>query len=394
MPLRKFVFWVHLACGVGAGLVILTMSVTGVLLTYEKQMVQWSDREYWVAQPAPRTDAPLNVVIANARAHDPEARVAAVVVYADPDAPISATLSGGRILYLDPSTGLVRGENTRSMRAFFAGVKGWHRWLSVEGDARNGARAITGWSNLVFLFMVISGLYLWVPKHLSWRHLRPILLYNPKATGKARDFNWHHVFGFWLSLPLALVIASASFISFTWVSDWALERVSTEAAVIPVRNVSQSSVIPIPGTIEGPATLDQLLEVARTRIPGWRTVSINLLTPPDDPVQFLIDRGWGGEPRQQSTLTLARDNAREVSYEPHDAQPAGRRLRLFFRYAHTGEYFGLLGQSVAGLASLAGIVLVWSGFALAWRRLARTLRRNLKQRRSAVTGPSGSTPGS
>jgi len=32
--LRKTVFWIHLSVGVGAGLVILMMSVTGVLLTY------------------------------------------------------------------------------------------------------------------------------------------------------------------------------------------------------------------------------------------------------------------------------------------------------------------------------------------------------------------------
>ena len=37
LPLRTGVFWVHLACGMTAGLVILMMSVTGVVLTYQKQ---------------------------------------------------------------------------------------------------------------------------------------------------------------------------------------------------------------------------------------------------------------------------------------------------------------------------------------------------------------------
>ena len=36
---RRTTFWAHLACGVAAGLLILLMSVTGVLLTYEKPMV-------------------------------------------------------------------------------------------------------------------------------------------------------------------------------------------------------------------------------------------------------------------------------------------------------------------------------------------------------------------
>lgn len=33
---RRAIFWVHLSCGVFAGLFILAMSVTGVLLTYER----------------------------------------------------------------------------------------------------------------------------------------------------------------------------------------------------------------------------------------------------------------------------------------------------------------------------------------------------------------------
>ena len=46
MTLRRVLFWAHLTAGVCAGLVILIMSVTGVLLTYEKQLIEWSDRMY------------------------------------------------------------------------------------------------------------------------------------------------------------------------------------------------------------------------------------------------------------------------------------------------------------------------------------------------------------
>src|SRR5262245_10479635 len=42
--LRRVFFWLHLVAGVGAGAVILVMSVTGLLLTYEKQILAWADR--------------------------------------------------------------------------------------------------------------------------------------------------------------------------------------------------------------------------------------------------------------------------------------------------------------------------------------------------------------
>ncbi len=41
---RSTIFWIHLVCGVAAGLVVLMMSVTGVILTYERQVGAWADR--------------------------------------------------------------------------------------------------------------------------------------------------------------------------------------------------------------------------------------------------------------------------------------------------------------------------------------------------------------
>jgi len=39
------------------------------------------------------------------------------------------------------------------------------------------------------------------------------------------------------------------------------------------------------------------------------------------------------------------------------------------RFGHTGEVFGLAGQTVAGLASLGALVLGYTGLSLAIRRL-------------------------
>ena len=46
----------------------------------------------------------------------------------------------------------------------------------------------------------------------------------------------------------------------------------------------------------------------------------------------------------------------------------GRRVRSWTRFLHTGEALGALGKAVAGLASSGAVLLVWTGFALAWRR--------------------------
>ncbi|HJO17620.1 MAG TPA: hypothetical protein QGH09_05425 [Vicinamibacterales bacterium] len=45
--------------------------------------------------------------------------------------------------------------------------------------------------------------------------------------------------------------------------------------------------------------------------------------------------------------------------------------RIWLRYAHTDEVYGIVGQTVAGLASLAGGILVWTALALSWRRFIK-----------------------
>jgi hypothetical protein len=40
---------------------------------------------------------------------------------------------------------------------------------------------------------------------------------------------------------------------------------------------------------------------------------------------------------------------------------------------HTGEFFGFFGKCMALLASLSAMLLVWTGFALSYRRWRRWL---------------------
>lgn len=66
--------------------------------------------------------------------------------------------------HADPYTGEILGAGATGIRKFFALVTQVHRWFNVQGEGRETARAITGASNLLFLFLVLSGMYLWLPR--------------------------------------------------------------------------------------------------------------------------------------------------------------------------------------------------------------------------------------
>ena len=74
-------------------------------------------------------------------------------------------------------------------------------------------------------------------------------------------------------------------------------------------------------------------------------------------------------------MSFDRASAALVKNEGFEQLSAGRRVRSWLRFAHTGEFYGLTGQTIAGLASLGGVFLVYTGIALATRRLLAWIKR-------------------
>lgn len=72
LKLRQLIFWPHLIAGVTAGAVILTMSVTGVLLAFEKQIIAWADQRSITGSLAAGSRLSPESLLARVRAAEPE----------------------------------------------------------------------------------------------------------------------------------------------------------------------------------------------------------------------------------------------------------------------------------------------------------------------------------
>jgi uncharacterized iron-regulated membrane protein len=417
MKLRTLIFWPHLIAGITAGIVILVMSVTGVLLTYERQMIAWSDSGYRSTVPASGGDRlPVETLLQTIRKQHPNVAPTAVTFGSAPDAPATVAVPQ-RTLYFDAYSGQLLGEGAQGMRRFMSETRAWHRWLAVEGDGRPVARFITGWSNFLFLFIVVSGFYLWFPRKWTWNHVRSVLLFSRNSTSKARDFNWHNVIGVWSAIPLAIVVASALPISFPWANAMVYRAVGEEPPVQRGREGGGARGREgVGGGREGRAggpearagggearagregggrreeraapTLDGLNTLwarAAQQVEGWRTINVRVPESDRAPVVFAIDKGDGGQPQHRSTLTLDRATGEVVTYESFESQSLGRRLRSISRFAHTGEVLGIPGQTIAGLATAGSVVLVWTGLALAWRRWRAWMKRRAATAREPIS---------
>jgi uncharacterized iron-regulated membrane protein len=382
MRLRQFFFWLHLAAGVLAGLAIAIMAFTGTLLAFQKEIIAALERDARIVQPAGERLS-LDELWQRVRANEATARATAITLEAAPNQVASVTVNRGEVYLLNPYTGAIVAA-PRGPRAFFRGVESWHRTLGLAGEARVWGKSVNDAANLLFLFLALSGLYLWWPRgtfRAGWRAAG----WFRKLKGRARDWNWHNVFGFWSAPFLIVLTVTALPLSY----DWASRAIYTLTGTIaPSGGPSLPDAgITMPSDETGvPRSREQLLVRVEKTFPNWaeityrgasgnsgkRTESQHKREPGQSrkltPVMFTVrtTKPW---PRMATTtLVLDPISAEILKREDFSDQNAGRQLRSWMRFLHTGEALGWPGQLAAGAFSLFSVVLVYTGWALAWRR--------------------------
>ena len=374
MPLRKILFWLHLTAGVTAGLVILLMSVTGVLLAFERQIVAFAQRDLRAtAADAAKTPLPLSRVVATAAGAVPDAKPSNMIVRSDALAPVAVAFGRERTLFVNPYTGIILGEGSTRVRGFFEANRNLHRWMAMKGEGRERGKAITGAANLTFLFIVLSGLVIWIPRRRTRTGFRNAALFRRGLRGRARDLNWHHVLGIWAFLPLVAIVFSGVVISYPWATRLVYRAFGSTPPNPQPPGGERSGGGKLDLTLLDPVATAARSEAGRVA-PGWQSLSIRLPLSAKGPIAVAVDEGNGARPDLRSQLLIDPKTARFVEHKTYAQQEGGQQARSWLRWIHTGEAGGITGQFVAMLASAAAVVLVYTGLALALRRFARSLR--------------------
>jgi len=357
--IRKCIFWAHLIVGLLVGVVVLTLCLTGALLAFEKQILDWAERDPRASPPSSSAERlHPSVLIAHAAKLNP-GKVSNIEWLADSQMPARLYYADRSLLLLNSWNGEVLGRGAGSLRAFFGTTTTVHVNLALLGTGK----WMVDVSNAAFVFLALSGLWLWWPRHWRWKALRNSVAIRFRVRGKARDWNWHNALGFWFLMPLLILAASGLVISFkpvdTWWRDFAGKHLLATPAPSPALSLASG---------ESPGWNGVMNAVAR-QCPGWH--SIMLTSSPANPqgvATLMVSMGTLG----QRTLirNVSVDQARQtiVKIKTWENEDPSLRARMIARFAHTGEILGPWGQLLAALACLAGILLVYTGFALSWRR--------------------------
>lgn len=413
---RQILFWSHLTAGLSAGLFIGVMCFTGTVLAFQDEIVVWAERDTrQVTAPADATRLPLADLQRKLRAAQPEFRSAGITLLNNPAAAV--TFSAGRDggFYVNPYTGEVRSPASTKVRDFMQTMLTWHRFLGQDGDQRATGKLINGVCNIAFCVLAASGLYLWMPRTWSWAGVKAIALFNWRLAGKAPDFNWHNTIGLWSAPILIVLTLTAVPMSFRWGGNLIYQLVGEEPPAQPgPGQASPAAATPAaeikrPSPDARPLGQDALILRVQQDFPRWEQITLRTgggqrgqrleasaqagnatpsareNSPPGaeprrerlaggegrgipQPLTVTI-RETGAWPRMATTtLTLNPFTGEVLKREGFGDFSPGRQIRTWTRFLHTGQALSWPGQLVAGLACLGGCFLVYTGFALAWRR--------------------------
>lgn len=398
MSFRKIIFWAHLVAGLVAGLVIATMALTGMTLAFRNQIVARVERGVaHVAPPPPGTTAqPLGDLVSAVREDQPDARISGVTVQHDPTAAVLVSTGRNEGVYVDPYSAEILGPTATAWRSFFQTMEDWHRALGREGPNRRIGQAVTGAACALYFWLLLSGFYLWWPAKVGRLRF--------KLGGKARDWNWHNVVGAWVS-PLLLVTTFTGLVmSYRWANNLVFVLSGSpvpaaEGGGAPrgegnrpgaggpgergngERMASGARPDGAPRNREGAGggsrmriDYDRMVHAAAQAVPDWESINVRAGGPrgggPGGAAGIAVSvRPQGVWPLfAQTQLTLDPATGAVLRTETYDQSNAGRKVRTWIRFLHTGEAFGWVGATLMALAAAGGVLLVFTGLSLAYRR--------------------------
>jgi uncharacterized iron-regulated membrane protein len=368
----------HLGAGVVAGVLIVYFSVTGAMLVYERPIMHAADQRSYAADPVlpGAMRIPLDELLARAVAAVP-APVDAVTIYQDAHAPVEIETANRDVYFVDPHSGRVQGPVSPRLRAFFAQVTALHRWFGLSNAHHAAATAVKGAVVLLLLFQLVSGAFLWLPHRWNNTALRVGTVPRLRARGRARNYNWHKVTGFWIGLPLAIVVVTGVIMAYPAVNAL-LFRLARSP--LPVRGGNGAPRRHDVAKHALPARLDQAFTLATSSVNGWRSATLRL-TPGPPGLSFIVDRSDGGHPDEREQVLIDRKTRQVLRREPFAALSRGQQWRSWVRFAHTGEAGGWWGETLALVTACGAAILSITGIALSFDRLRRWQGSNRRRER-------------
>lgn len=366
--LRRLWLNVHLWIGVGLAVLLIPISISGGLLVFHDNIdaainpARYAVTGTQVALPSVYIDKAAEAV----RNEPGNLRITGLRYPEEPGLPIQAMAraqsngpgrdGGGRprflTVFLDPPNGAVL--DTMDFRAsFFGFLHVFHENLTLQ---QYSGRQIVGWAGLGMLTLSLTGIWLWWPRNV--RSLGALLRGLRWTRSSRFTFNLHHLLGFWIAIPLAVVSFTGIYLSFPQTARSAMSSVATmnpQGARGGFGEVARQT------TLSADAALDLALKAE----PGARPTALFLPTQPRG------ERGiaaWRIQMERRSSGEIVTVMVDDPSGKTRVIAPqSGDRAASWMRWLHEGSHSGPVWTAIVFLTGVFPTIFAVTGIIM-WLR--------------------------
>jgi len=383
---KKISAVLHLWLGLGSGLVVFLICITGCIYVFEDELQSffYKERRY-VAIPADAKRKPLSELIVIAQNElGQEHPVQQIEIPAGADRsyiirpeqirnPKAYTYFGETVyyrkIYINPYSGeIIKNENTKY--EFFSIVLRLHRNLLLR---RSTGSIIIGSAVIIFVIMLITGIILWWPKNKAALKQRIAFIWKKTTRWKRKNYDLHNVLGFYASFFLLVIALTGLVWSFDWFENsvkWIANggHKSKKVKAVYSDSANMNTVNPI----------DNLFRDALNKMPDAEMLSINLPKTRAAVVSVVL---YPDELLTYNRIQLQYDqySGKLITTGTFGKKDAGEKLRALNYDIHTGAILSLPGKILAFSASLIAASLTITGFCIWYGKRKKTKKAGYKK---------------
>ena len=363
MTFRKIIGKLHLWLGLGSGLVVILLGITGCILAFEIEIrsmtepfrkVAIEDKAY-LPPTFLKQVAEKQLVSKQAIGVDyPGKGKAAIASYYNE--------THYELVFMNPYSGeILKHKNMNN--DFFRFILNGHFYLWLPKEI---GQPIAASATLIFLVMMITGIILWWPKNKAARKQRFSVKWSAKW--RRKNYDLHNVLGFYISWVAIFLAITGLVFGFEWVARsvyWVSSGGDTMVEhTHPVSDTTQKT----------PALnmADGLWQQFRKTTDVNEGLGIYFASTKTDPLEVVINHRPGTYYKsdfyhydQYTGKELPATGSYAGKFA--DARIADKIIRMNYDM-HVGAVLGLPGKLLAFFASLIAASLPVTGFVIWWGR--------------------------
>ena len=368
---KKLLFKVHLLLGLTAGFVLMIIGLTGSILSFEKEIIQFINKDTYFVKNVNESRLSIENILNDFNKKIPDSKINALTFSKGENSSIVINIASkdkaarkGINYYINPYTAEIlpdiKGEG------FFKFIEDIHRRLTF-GDV---GKQIVSLSVLSLLLLMISGVYIYWPriKNAFFKSMT----FKFKHKGRAFLSAMHSAIGLWV-IPFYLI---SCLTGLYWSYDWYNNTLHS------LTGVEKQKKMQAPKSEENlPLSygdIQKALDLFNEKVKDYEKINIRFTAKNETytfsylPINPIHDMAM-------NKIQLDINKNEVISHQKFEDNTMVEKLMKSILALHTGEYFGLFGKITMFITSSLMALFTITGLMMYIGRKKKKKEKKIKQ---------------